>query len=53
VITKLDGNAKGGVAIAVAFGVKTPIMLAGLGESPGDLIDFDPVSFVRSLLPEK
>jgi fused signal recognition particle receptor len=53
VITKLDGNAKGGVAVAVAFEARTPIMLAGLGESLHDLIDFDPVSFVRSLLPER
>ena len=51
-ITKLDGNAKGGVAIAVAHETGTPIMLAGLGESLADLMDFDPVSFVRSLLPE-
>jgi fused signal recognition particle receptor len=52
VITKMDGNAKGGVAIAVAHETGTPIMLAGLGENIDDLIDFDPVSFVRSLLPE-
>jgi fused signal recognition particle receptor len=52
VITKLDGNAKGGVAIAVACETHLPIMLAGLGESLSDLIDFDPVSFVHSLLPE-
>lgn len=52
VITKLDGNAKGGVAVAVAYETKTPIMLAGLGESLKDLTDFDPVSFVHSLLPE-
>ncbi|HBP39092.1 MAG TPA: signal recognition particle-docking protein FtsY [Clostridiales bacterium] len=53
VITKLDGNAKGGVALAVAFETRTPIMLAGLGENLQDLTDFEPVSFVRSLLPEK
>ncbi len=52
VITKLDGNAKGGVAVAVAYETKTPIYLAGLGESLQDLTDFDPVSFVHSLLPE-
>lgn len=51
-ITKLDGNAKGGVAVAVAHETGTPIMLAGLGEHLDDLMDFDPVSFVRSLLPE-
>ena len=52
VITKLDGNAKGGVAVAVAYETQTPIMLAGLGESLHDLTDFEPDSFVRSLLPE-
>lgn len=52
VITKLDGNAKGGVAVAVAHETGTPIMLAGLGEKINDLIDFDPESFVKSFLPE-
>jgi fused signal recognition particle receptor len=52
VITKLDGNAKGGVALAVAYETHTPIALAGLGEKLGDLMDFDPQAFVKSLLPE-
>lgn len=51
-ITKLDGNAKGGVALAVAYSSKCPILLAGLGESVDDLMDFDPDAFVSSLLPE-
>ena len=51
-ITKLDGNAKGGVAVAVAFETKTPIVLAGLGEGLDDLMDFDPDAFVQALLPE-
>jgi len=50
-ITKLDGNAKGGVALAVAHETHTPISLAGLGEKLDDLIDFDPQAFVESLLP--
>ena len=53
VITKLDGNAKGGVAIAVAAETHMPIYLAGLGEKVEDLTDFDSFSFVQSLLPEK
>lgn len=53
IITKMDGNAKGGVAIAVSQETHTPLFLAGLGEGVDDLIDFDPESFVRSLLPEK
>lgn len=53
IITKMDGNAKGGVAIAVSQETHTPLFLAGLGEGVDDLIDFDPESFVRSLLPEE
>jgi fused signal recognition particle receptor len=52
VITKLDGHAKGGVAVAVAHQTGTPILFAGLGEGLSDLIDFDPQSFVAALLPE-
>ncbi len=51
-ITKLDGNAKGGVAVSVAYATKCPILLAGLGEGAEDLVDFDPEIFVSSLLPE-
>lgn len=51
-ITKLDGNAKGGVAIAVAYSAGVPILLAGLGEGTTDLADFDPDAFIKSLLPE-
>lgn len=53
VLTKLDGNAKGGVALAVAFETHTPIALAGLGEKLEDLMDFDPQAFVKSLLPDR
>ena len=51
-ITKLDGSAKGGVAIATAFVSHKPIVLAGLGEGAEDLVDFDPDLFVRSLIEE-
>ena len=51
-ITKLDGSAKGGVAIAVAYQSGKPIVLAGLGESVEDLADFDPDLFVDSLIRE-
>ena len=50
-VTKLDGNAKGGIAVAVAYTTGYPIVLAGLGENADDLVDFDPVSFVESLVP--
>ncbi len=52
VLTKLDGNAKGGVALAVAVETGLPIRLAGLGERLEDLVDFDPDAFIQSLLPE-
>ncbi|NLN46206.1 MAG: signal recognition particle-docking protein FtsY [Clostridiaceae bacterium] len=52
-ITKLDGNAKGGVALAVAHETRVPILLSGLGEQVDDLVDFDPDAFVRTLLPEE
>ena len=51
-ITKLDGSAKGGVAIAVAYQSKKPIVLAGLCENVEDLADFDPELFVNSLVNE-
>ncbi len=53
IITKLDGNAKGGVTLAVADLVKVPIYFAGLGEGAEDLVDFDPAYFVDSLLPDE
>jgi fused signal recognition particle receptor len=52
VITKLDGSAKGGVAIAVARETGLPICLAGFGEKADDLQDFDADLFVKALLPE-
>ncbi len=50
-ITKLDGNAKGGVAVAVAYETHVPILLSGLGEGVDDLVDFDSDAFALSLLP--
>ena len=52
VITKLDGNAKGGVAIAVARETGLPLVLAGLGEDADDLQDFDRELFLKAILPE-
>ncbi len=52
ILTKLDGSAKGGVAIAVSDLAKTPIYFSGLGENVDDLVEFDPGFFVDSLLPE-
>ena len=52
-VTKLDGSAKGGVIVAVAYICKVPVVLAGLGEGIEDLVDFDPKIFVDSLLAEE
>ena len=51
-VTKLDGSAKGGVIIAVAYNCKVPVVLAGLGEGIEDLVDFDPQIFVDSLVEQ-
>ncbi|MDO5732706.1 MAG: signal recognition particle-docking protein FtsY [Eubacteriales bacterium] len=53
VITKLDGSAKGGVALAVSAQTHKPIYLVGLGEGVDDLVDFDPEAFIASLLPSE
>jgi fused signal recognition particle receptor len=49
VLTKLDGTAKGGIALAIQTELGLPIKLVGLGESNVDLIDFDPDEFVDAL----
>ncbi len=49
VVTKLDGTAKGGVAIAIAREMNLPIRYIGVGEQLGDLLPFDPQSFITSL----
>jgi fused signal recognition particle receptor len=50
VLTKLDGTAKGGIAIAIASELGVPIKLVGLGEKPEDLVSFDAQEFVDALL---
>ncbi len=49
VLTKLDGTAKGGIALAIACEMGLPIKLVGLGEKAEDLVDFDPTEFVDAL----
>ncbi|MBO8140192.1 MAG: signal recognition particle-docking protein FtsY [Thermosipho sp. (in: Bacteria)] len=50
VLTKLDGTAKGGIAIAIAKELGIPIKFVGLGEKIDDLKPFDPEDFVNALL---
>jgi fused signal recognition particle receptor len=49
VLTKLDGSAKGGIALAIQSTLGIPIKLVGLGETADDLIEFDPNEFVEAL----
>ena len=49
-LTKLDGTAKGGIAIAIARELKLPVRYVGVGEKIDDLLPFDSGAFVDSLL---
>ena len=49
VLTKLDGTAKGGIAISLIDEMQIPIEYVGIGEKSEDLIDFDPKKFVDML----
>ncbi len=48
VITKLDGTAKGGIAINISSRLKVPVKLIGVGEGTDDLLDFDAGEFVKA-----
>ena len=50
VLTKLDGSAKGGVALAIAAELGIPVKLIGIGESLEDLRPFDAEQFARALI---
>ncbi|MDQ1374729.1 MAG: fused signal recognition particle receptor [Actinomycetota bacterium] len=52
VLTKLDGTAKGGIALAIQAELGLPIKLVGLGETAEDLVDFDADEFVEALFAE-
>ena len=49
-LTKLDGSAKGGIAIAIAHELGIPVKLVGVGEGIDDLRPFDARDFARALL---
>jgi fused signal recognition particle receptor len=53
VLTKLDGTAKGGIAIRIHQELSVPIKLVGVGEQIDDLQAFDPKTFVDALLGEQ
>jgi fused signal recognition particle receptor len=53
VLTKLDGTAKGGVAVAIANDLKLPIRYVGTGEGIEDLVEFSAGEYVDGLFEEK
>ena len=53
VLTKLDGTAKGGIAVAIACELKLPIRYVGIGESIDDLVPFDVNDYVDALFETK
>ncbi len=52
IITKMDGTAKGGIAVAISHQFNLPIRFVGLGEKPDDLVPFDKKAFVNAILPD-
>ncbi|MCF7824719.1 MAG: signal recognition particle-docking protein FtsY [Candidatus Marinimicrobia bacterium] len=48
-LTKLDGTAKGGIAIAIQHKLDIPVKYIGIGEQMDDIQNFDPVSYVNAL----
>lgn len=55
ILTKLDGSAKGGIALAIQKELSLPVLWVGTGEGASDLFAFDPLPFINALLnlPEK
>ncbi|HZT45456.1 MAG TPA: signal recognition particle-docking protein FtsY [Gaiellaceae bacterium] len=51
-LTKLDGSAKGGIAVAIAHELALPVKLVGVGEGIDDLRPFDPHDFARALVSD-
>jgi len=52
-LTKLDGTARGGIALAIASELELPVKLIGVGETVEDLRPFDPEDFARALIAEE
>ncbi|HLH15295.1 MAG TPA: signal recognition particle-docking protein FtsY [Solirubrobacteraceae bacterium] len=53
VLTKLDGTARGGIALAIASELSLPVKLIGTGESVQDLRPFDARDFARALIAQE
>ncbi len=52
IITKLDGTAKGGIAIAIQSELNVPVKYIGIGEQVDDLQKFDPTNYVNALFAD-
>ncbi len=52
ILTKLDGTAKGGIAIAIQSELSVPVKYIGVGEQIDDLQKFDPESYVNALFAD-
>jgi len=50
IITKLDGTAKGGSLFSIVWNLQLPVFYIGVGEQPDDLIEFDKVQFIDTIL---
>jgi fused signal recognition particle receptor len=50
ILTKLDGSARGGIALAIESALDIPIKFIGTGESIEDLAQFDPTAYIKGLL---
>ncbi|MBQ9828475.1 MAG: signal recognition particle-docking protein FtsY [Lachnospiraceae bacterium] len=53
ILTKLDGTAKGGIAVAIQAELNVPVKFIGVGESVSDLQKFDPAEFVEALFAKE
>jgi fused signal recognition particle receptor len=53
VLTKVDGTAKGGIAVALADELGLPVRYLGIGEGLDDLAPFDAVQFTQALVPDQ
>lgn len=53
ILTKMDGTAKGGIAVAIQSELKVPVKYIGVGEGMDDLQKFDPTQFVQALFDVK
>jgi fused signal recognition particle receptor len=51
ILAKLDSSARGGMVFAIQRELELPILYAGLGEKPEDLVPFDPDAFLDGILP--